>query len=90
MDYSLVFPSSDEDKVQLELKTDLTAEIKKMIPHAEDRHMQLQKLIDDMLEQKVAKTDMKLRHIVTKGIEVQMFIHVSKYFVVFSPENSQV
>ncbi|XP_014878835.1 apolipoprotein B-100 [Poecilia latipinna] len=59
----------DEDKVQLELRTDLTAEIKKMIPHAEDRHMQLQKLIDDMLEQKVAKTDMKLRHIVTKGIE---------------------
>ncbi|XP_032403180.1 LOW QUALITY PROTEIN: apolipoprotein B-100 [Xiphophorus hellerii] len=59
----------DEDKVQLELKTDLTAEIKKMIPHAEDRHIQLQKLIDDMLEQKVAKTDMKLRHIVTKGIE---------------------
>uniref|UniRef100_A0A3B5M0X4 Vitellogenin domain-containing protein n=1 Tax=Xiphophorus couchianus TaxID=32473 RepID=A0A3B5M0X4_9TELE len=90
VDYSLVFPSSDEDKVQLELKTDLTAEIKKMIPHVEDRHMQLQKLVDDMLEQKVAKTDMKLRHIVTKGIEVQMFIHVSKYFVVFSPENSQV
>ncbi|XP_054909551.1 apolipoprotein B-100 [Poeciliopsis prolifica] len=59
----------DEDKVQLELKTDLAAEIKKMIPHAEDRHMQLQKLIDDMLEQKVAKTDMKLRHIVSKGIE---------------------
>ncbi|KAM4724117.1 apolipoprotein B-100 [Anableps anableps] len=59
----------DDDEIQVELKTDLTAEIKKMIPNAEDHHMKLQKLVDDILDQKVTKTDMKLRHIVTKGIE---------------------
>ncbi|XP_035990966.1 apolipoprotein B-100 isoform X2 [Fundulus heteroclitus] len=59
----------DDDKVQVELKTDLNAEVKKMIPNAEEHLQKLQKLIDDILDQKVAKTDMKLRHIVTKGIE---------------------
>uniref|UniRef100_A0A3Q2R232 Apolipoprotein B n=1 Tax=Fundulus heteroclitus TaxID=8078 RepID=A0A3Q2R232_FUNHE len=58
-----------DDKVQVELKTDLNAEVKKMIPNAEEHLQKLQKLIDDILDQKVAKTDMKLRHIVTKGIE---------------------
>ncbi|MEQ2293028.1 hypothetical protein AMECASPLE_029013, partial [Ameca splendens] len=59
----------DDDKFHVELKTDLNAEIKKMITNAEGHHRKLQKLIDDILDQKVAKTDMKLRHIVTKGIE---------------------
>ncbi|XP_070776697.1 apolipoprotein B-100 [Enoplosus armatus] len=59
----------DDDKCELELKSDLNSEIQKLIPNAEDHHRQLQQLIDHILDQKVAKTDMKLRHIVTKGIE---------------------
>uniref|UniRef100_A0A3B4ALQ0 Vitellinogen open beta-sheet domain-containing protein n=1 Tax=Periophthalmus magnuspinnatus TaxID=409849 RepID=A0A3B4ALQ0_9GOBI len=59
----------DEDKIELELKTDASSDIQKLIPNAEDHHRQLQQLLDDMLNQRVAKTDMKLRHIVTKGIE---------------------
>ncbi|XP_044022340.1 apolipoprotein B-100 isoform X2 [Siniperca chuatsi] len=59
----------DDDKFKLELKSDLNSEIQKLIPNVEDHHRQLQQLIDDILDQKVAKTDMKLRHIVTKGIE---------------------
>ncbi|XP_041668257.1 apolipoprotein B-100 [Cheilinus undulatus] len=59
----------DEDKMELELKSDLNSEIQKLIPNIEDHHRQLQQLIDHILDQKVAKTDMKLRHIVTKGIE---------------------
>ncbi|XP_070698840.1 apolipoprotein B-100 [Pempheris klunzingeri] len=59
----------DDDKLELELKSDLDSEIQKMIPNLEDHHRQLQELIDNILDQKVAKTDMKLRHIVTKGIE---------------------
>lgn len=60
----------DADKLEVELKSDLNSEIQKLIPNVEDRQRQLQQLIDDILDQRVAKTDMKLRHIVTKGIEV--------------------
>uniref|UniRef100_A0A3B5BD93 Apolipoprotein B-100-like n=1 Tax=Stegastes partitus TaxID=144197 RepID=A0A3B5BD93_9TELE len=59
----------DIDKLELEVKTDLNSDIQKMIPNLEDHHRQLQQLIDNILDQQVTKTDMKLRHIVTKGIE---------------------
>uniref|UniRef100_UPI0037E9B8DE apolipoprotein B-100 n=1 Tax=Semicossyphus pulcher TaxID=241346 RepID=UPI0037E9B8DE len=59
----------DDDKLELELKSDLNSEIQKLIPNVEDHHRQLQQFIDHVLDQKVAKTDMKLRHIVTKGFE---------------------
>ncbi|XP_045919657.1 apolipoprotein B-100 [Micropterus dolomieu] len=59
----------DNDKFELELKSDLYSEIQKLIPNVEDHHRHLQQLIDHMLDQRVTKTDMKLRHIVTKGIE---------------------
>lgn len=65
----LDFLFTDADKFEVELKSDLNSEIHKLIQD-EDYHEQLQQLIDDILDQKVAKTDMKLRHIVTKGIEV--------------------
>uniref|UniRef100_A0AAV2JEF2 Vitellinogen open beta-sheet domain-containing protein n=1 Tax=Knipowitschia caucasica TaxID=637954 RepID=A0AAV2JEF2_KNICA len=63
----------DDNKIQLELKTDANSDIQKLIPNAEDHHRQLQQILDDLLDQRVAKTDMKLRHIVTKGIEG--FVH---------------
>ena len=66
----MIFLFTDEDKVELELKTDLNSEVQKIIPNAEEHRRQLQQLIDSILDQQVSKTDMKLRHIVTKGIEV--------------------
>ncbi|XP_020787230.2 LOW QUALITY PROTEIN: apolipoprotein B-100 [Boleophthalmus pectinirostris] len=59
----------DDDKIELELKTDANSDLQKLIPNAEDHHRHLQQLLDEMLDQRVAKTDMKLRHIVSKGIE---------------------
>uniref|UniRef100_A0A3B4VLD7 Apolipoprotein B n=1 Tax=Seriola dumerili TaxID=41447 RepID=A0A3B4VLD7_SERDU len=59
-----------DDKFELELKSELNSEFQKMIPDGQNYHGQLHQLINDVLDQKVAKTDMKLRHIVTKGIEV--------------------
>uniref|UniRef100_A0A3B4VIY8 Apolipoprotein B n=1 Tax=Seriola dumerili TaxID=41447 RepID=A0A3B4VIY8_SERDU len=58
-----------DDKFELELKSELNSEFQKMIPDGQNYHGQLHQLINDVLDQKVAKTDMKLRHIVTKGIE---------------------
>ncbi|XP_022055118.2 apolipoprotein B-100 isoform X1 [Acanthochromis polyacanthus] len=59
----------DNDKFEVEVKTDLNSDVQKMIPNLEDHHRKFQQLIDDILDQRVTKTDMKLRHIVTKGIE---------------------
>ncbi|KAM6917508.1 apolipoprotein B-100 isoform 3-T3 [Lycodopsis pacificus] len=57
----------DVDKFEVELKSDLNSEIQKL--NVEEHQRRLQQLIDHILDQKVTKTDMKLRHIVMKGIE---------------------
>ncbi|CAB1335350.1 unnamed protein product [Coregonus sp. 'balchen'] len=49
----------DDIKFEVEMKSDLNSEIQKLIPNTEDYQRELQKLIDDILDQKVAKTDMK-------------------------------
>uniref|UniRef100_UPI0009B37BFE apolipoprotein B-100 n=1 Tax=Monopterus albus TaxID=43700 RepID=UPI0009B37BFE len=55
----------NNDRLEVELKSDLDSDIQRF----RDSHRQLQQLIDAVLDQKVANTDMKLRHIVTKGTE---------------------
>lgn len=52
------------------MKSDLNSEVEKLFPNMEEYRSQLQASIDDILDQKVTKTDMKLRHIVSKGLEV--------------------
>uniref|UniRef100_A0A3B1IGJ9 Apolipoprotein B n=1 Tax=Astyanax mexicanus TaxID=7994 RepID=A0A3B1IGJ9_ASTMX len=59
----------DEKKVELEMKSDMNSELAKLLPDMDEYSRQLQTYVDDILDQKVAKTDMKLRHIVMKGIE---------------------
>ncbi len=66
------FLFTDDDKFEVELKSDLNSEIHKLIPNIEEYHRQLQQLIDDILDQQVTMTDMKYRHIVSKGIEVML------------------
>ncbi|XP_062864093.1 apolipoprotein B-100 [Trichomycterus rosablanca] len=59
----------DENQVVLEIGSDMNSEIAKLTPNLDNYRTQLQQFIDEMLDQQVAKTDMKLRHIVSKGIE---------------------
>ncbi|KAK6488577.1 apolipoprotein B-100-like [Huso huso] len=59
----------DNNKAELEMKSDIHSDIKKLLPDFSHYQNSLQKYTDDILEQKVAKTDMKLRHIVSKSIE---------------------
>ncbi|XP_062378186.1 apolipoprotein B-100 [Sardina pilchardus] len=59
----------DENKVEVELKSDMNSDFDKLFPNMEGMRNNLQAAIDDMLDQKVPKTDMKLRHIVSKGFE---------------------
>lgn len=62
----------------MELKTHLNSEIEKVVPNAKEHHKLLQQYVDDLLDQRVAKTDMKLRHIITKGIEVNASLFLVK------------
>lgn len=74
------FSHTDDNKFEVEMKSDLNSEIPKLIPNTEDYQRALQKFIDDILDQKVAKTDMKVRHIVTKAIEVRVvFLKYSEF-----------
>lgn len=76
---------TDDNKFEVEINSDTHSEIQKLIPNVENYHRELQKVIDDILDQRVAKTDMKLRHIVTKGIEVKKYIYIIQlHFIVVS------
>lgn len=52
------------------MKSDINSEVDKLFPNMEEYRSQLQVSIDDVLDQKVTKTDMKLRHIISKVLEV--------------------
>lgn len=67
------FSCPDDDKFELQLKSDLNSDIRKLIPDVEDYRSQLQHLIDHALDQQVTMTDMKYRHIASKGIEVSLY-----------------
>lgn len=71
---------ADENKIELEIKSDLNSEVTKLIPDIENYSNQLQMLINGILDEKVAKTDMKLRHIVSKSIEVGVLKIYRIYF----------
>lgn len=70
---------TDENKIELETKSAVNSEVTKLITDMENYRDQLQMIIDDILDRKVAKTDMKLRHIVLKGIEVS----VSEFHLIY-------
>lgn len=59
-----------EDNMEVQVKSDMNTEIHKMLPDSEAVQNWLQQLSQDILDQKVVKTDMKLRHIYNKAIEV--------------------
>ncbi|CAB1340530.1 unnamed protein product [Coregonus sp. 'balchen'] len=59
----------DENKVQVQLVSDMGSEIQKLIPNTEALQAWLKQLSEDILDQQVVKTDMKLSHIFIKSLE---------------------
>lgn len=57
----------DDEKIVAEVKSDMNSEIQNILPHAEA----IQKMVSDVLDQQVGQTDMKVRHILTKSVEVK-------------------
>lgn len=54
----------------MEMKSDIESEIQKLMPNAAPLQSHLDQFFDDIMEHKVVKTDMKLRHIYAKLWEV--------------------
>nr|XP_023690467.1 apolipoprotein B-100 [Paramormyrops kingsleyae] len=59
----------DENEIEVEMASNMNSEIQKLIPDLEGYQRKLENIANEVLDQKVAKTDMKLRHIVSKTIE---------------------
>ncbi|ROJ39902.1 Apolipoprotein B-100, partial [Anabarilius grahami] len=55
-----------KDEMKMEMKSDIESEIQKLMPNATPLQSHLDQVFDDIMEHKVVKTDMKLRHIYAK------------------------
>lgn len=68
----------DDDKLEMEIKSDLNSDVWNLIPNMEEHHRHLQQLLDNVLDRRVAMTDMKYRHIVSKLIVVILLLFMPK------------
>uniref|UniRef100_A0A8K9WYG7 Vitellogenin domain-containing protein n=1 Tax=Oncorhynchus mykiss TaxID=8022 RepID=A0A8K9WYG7_ONCMY len=89
----------DENKVEVQLMSDMGSEIQKVIPHTEALQAWLKQLSEDILDKQVVKTDMKLRQIFTESLEVRQhpnpfrtvssILFINKLFALFHSFNSE-
>lgn len=50
--------------------SNMNADTKVLVPHTVTLQTMLGQFLEDVMDQQVVKTDMKLRHIVNKAVEV--------------------
>ncbi|XP_043075498.1 apolipoprotein B-100-like [Puntigrus tetrazona] len=55
-----------KDELKIEMKSDMDSEIQKLMPNTEPLQSHIYQAFDNIMEHKVVKTDMKLRHIYAK------------------------
>lgn len=60
--------------MKIEMKSDIDSEIQKLMPNVAPLQSRLDQVFDDIMEHKVVRTDMKLRHIYAKLWEVWLYI----------------
>lgn len=61
---------SGEDKAEVQLKSNMNADTKRLVSYTEALKVWLRHFVEDVMNQKVVKTDMKLGHIVSQAVEV--------------------
>lgn len=62
---------SGEDQAEIQLMSNMNADTKIMVQYTEALQAWLRQFVEDVMDQKVVKTDMKLRHVVNKALEVR-------------------
>lgn len=61
---------SGEDQAEVQLMSNMSADTKFLVPYTEALQAWLRHFVEDVMDQQVVKTDMKLRHIFNKAVEV--------------------
>lgn len=61
---------ADGSKIEAEVESDMDSEIMNMLPNAD----MIRVYVNDVLDTRVGETDMKIRHILTKSVEVGSYI----------------
>ena len=63
---------SGEELAEVQLKSKMSADTKTMVPYTDALQAWLRQVVEDVMDQQIVKTDMKLRHIFNKGLEVKI------------------
>lgn len=61
---------SGEEKVEVKLMSKVNADTEVLVDYNDALQAWLRQVVEDVMDQRVVKTDMKLRHILNKGLEV--------------------
>ena len=67
----------DNSKIEAEVKSDMNSEIQNILPIVEE----IKKIVNDALDLQVGQTDMKVRHILTKSVEVKYKFEIPSCFI---------
>lgn len=62
---------SGEEQAEIQLMSDMNADTKILVPYTEALQAWIGQLVEDVMDQQVVKTDMKLRHVFNKAVEVK-------------------
>ncbi|XP_068433484.1 apolipoprotein B-100-like [Clinocottus analis] len=58
-----------EDQAEIQLMSNMNADTKILVPYTEALQAWLRQLMEDVMDQQVVKTDMKVRHVFNKAVE---------------------
>eukprot|EP00064_Thunnus_orientalis_P009740 superscaffoldBa00001255_g9766 len=58
-----------EDLAEVQLMSNMNADTKTLVPYTDALQAWLRQVVEDVMDQQIVKTDMKLRHIFNKGLE---------------------
>ncbi|XP_037606933.1 apolipoprotein B-100-like [Sebastes umbrosus] len=58
-----------EDQAEVQLMSNMNADTKIVVPYTEALQVWIGQLLEDVMDQQVVKTDMKLRHVFNKAVE---------------------
>ena len=67
----------DNSKIEAEVNSDMNSEIQNILPNIEE----IKKIVNDALDLQVGHTDMKVRHILTKSVEVKFKFEIPFSFI---------
>ncbi len=61
-----------EEQAEVRLMSNMNADTKTLVPYTDAFQAWLRQFVEDVMDQQVVKTDMKLRHVINKAVEVKI------------------